>query len=302
MNVSLRIGELQLIERLASGSVGEVWRAQHATHRYPLALKILAGHAGSPGPPDAPSPEELRREFQFDINTLSSLSHPHIVSVYDFSSDPPILAMELAEGSCRQLDDIASWPELKRLLLHTLSALEYLHKKKIVHCDIKPDNILRFSAPPPSPKRRAERVYKLTDFGIAHHIGAAPCPHSRTLSDTYRGSPQYSPPEQILGDLGRYGPWTDLYALGCTAFEYACGSPPFGRANFMTLTMRHLDDAPQELIPRFRIPSGFKRWVSRLLAKPCDARFQSAAAAAEILSRLDIPPSIARDRPSQNPN
>lgn len=289
MKIQLRIGEVELAQRLARGTTCEIWRAVQRTHGLQLALKLLPWESGLPAgqatPQNPADTEDLRSEFIHDIRTITQLSHPGIVAIYDFQEDPPRLAMELAPGTCRDLQTVASWGALRDMLLQILDALAYLHARNITHCDIKPDNILRFRTPAAHANLGARIQYKLTDFGIAHHTTreytAAP-----DHADTYRGSPQYSAPEQILGDIAAFGPWTDLYALGCLAYECASGAPPFTGGNFIRLTMRHLDEAPAPLCPRFALPHGFHHWVARLLQKDPTRRYQSAQDAAARLREI----------------
>lgn len=272
MKLSLRIGDIALAEIIATGSIGEVWRGAHHLYHYPIALKRLTSTAETSA--------AKRQEFAHEIQLLSRLAHPGIISLYDTRTldGIPILAMELGERACSQAGLMNSWISLRDLLFQVLQTLRYLHAKQITHCDIKPANILQLS------HRARPATYKLIDFGIARFAQTPSLAHARR---TYQGSPAYSAPEQILGETHRIGPWTDLYALGATAYELATGEPPFGRADFVPLTQRHLNELPAPIRPRFDTPAAFNDWLQRLLQKDPGDRFPDAAAATRAL--LDIP-------------
>lgn len=268
--------------------MGAVWRAVHREQNIPVAVKALSGES-------AHDPD-FRAEFAREVQAVAGLAHPGIVSVYDYGLIPevaaqasggalvagsPMLAMELADrGALTNLNLIPSWAALRDLLLQLLDALGYAHARGMIHRDVKPTNILLAST-------GADHVrYKLTDFGIAHALDPF---SSQTTQENgvYRGSPDYSPPEQLEGTWRNYGPWTDLYALGCVAYEFTCGRPPFIEQNFVKLAMCHMEQTPPPLAPRFALPDGFDRWVMRLLAKRPHQRFRRAADAAWALLQLD---------------
>ncbi|AWV89115.1 serine/threonine-protein kinase [Bradymonas sediminis] len=281
MKITLRIGDVSLSEIIAHGSIGEVWRGTHSVYHYPIALKKLSNATKDVA--------WRRREFEYELALLKTLSHPGIVTVYDTETldGTPVLAMEMAENSCADTPRLASWGAVRALLLQVLGALDYLHAKQIIHCDIKPANILRFSSPASAP------AYKLIDFGIAQLTAATPrtagaCPRE------YRGSPEYSAPEQIRGETENIGPWTDLYALGCTIYAVATGRPPFGSDGFIPLTQAHLNTPAGPFCPDFEVPATLQSWLHQLMRKDPADRFASAQAATEALLNLPAPPPRSR--------
>jgi serine/threonine protein kinase len=316
MKIELKIGDIELMEVLAQGSTGVVWRGIHRIFECPVAVKMLnAASAGSMA---------MRGELQRDIEIMAMLSHPGITSVVDFGvitekdasrfnppllAGSPVLAMEVASSSCSDLEHISCWTSLRGLLLQLLDVLGYIHSRGIIHCDVKPDNILRFPLLPSHRDDPNRWTYKLTDFGIAHYWDRSDRPnrtaHSREgpassaspidesgpdhQENIYCGSPEYSAPEQILGDRHHFGPWTDLYAVGCLAYECATGAPPFVEQNFIKLTMRHLNEKPAPINSRFAVPPGFNDWVQRLLEKEPARRYRHAVHAAAALRALPSP-------------
>jgi eukaryotic-like serine/threonine-protein kinase len=285
--MAITLGPFELIEPLGSGGMGTVWRGVHRQQSVPVAIKALSATMAH----DA----EFREEFAREVQAVAGLSHPGIVSVYDYGTIPeqvaeacdgalvagsPMLAMELADlGSLTNLNLIPDWPALRDLLLQLLDALGYAHARGVIHRDVKPTNILLSSTP------HGWVRYKLTDFGIAHALDPYSSPNTQEQG-IYRGSPDYSPPEQLEGTWRDFGPWTDLYALGCVAYEFAAGRPPFVEQNFVKLAMRHLDEPPPALAPRFGVPEGFEAWLGKLLEKDPARRFRRAADAAWSLIRL----------------
>ncbi|QDG49588.1 tetratricopeptide repeat protein [Persicimonas caeni] len=300
--MAIPLGPFDLLEPLGSGGMGAVWRAVHREQSIPVAVKALSGES-------AHDPD-FRAEFAREVQAVAGLAHPGIVSVYDYGIIPeataaasdgalvagsPMLAMELADrGALTNLNLIPNWAALRDLLLQLLDALGYAHARGMIHRDVKPTNILLSSTP------AAHVRYKLTDFGIAHALDPF---SSQTTQENgiYRGSPDYSPPEQLEGTWRDYGPWTDLYALGCVAYEFASGRPPFMEQNFVKLAMCHMEQAPPPIEPRFALPDGFERWVMRLLAKKPRKRYRRAADAAWALLQLTPVLDSAFDGGSASP-
>src|SRR5262245_24170105 len=136
-----------------------------------------------------------------------------------FVAGSPFLAMELANvGSLREHATPVDYPSVRHLLLQLLDALAHAHARGVLHRDVKPGNVLIFE------DDLGRRAVKLADFGLAHALGR--CPVDGELSAT-AGTPTYMAPEQHQGAWREFGPWTDLYALGCTAFRLVQGRPPF---------------------------------------------------------------------------
>jgi hypothetical protein len=191
--------------------------------------------------------------------------------------------MELIEG--RALSSLLgglSWPKIRSLLLSLLDALAHAHARSVIHRDLKPENVLVSQRPEGGWRP------KLVDFGIAHQA-----PDASSVATTIEqeigpmGTPAYMAPEQINGDWRDHGPWTDLYALGCMAWELVCGRPPFDASNALLLMNAHLSDPLPDFRPSVAVPEGFEGWVRRLLEKQWQRRFEWAADAAAALGALD---------------
>lgn len=281
-----RLGSYELQACIGQGGVGSVWKALHVEHQTPVAVKIIAPFS------DEAEREMLRREVQ----AVVSLHHPNIITIYDFGDiDSPQgtlakgsqwLAMELADHPMDAIE-LSRWSSLRRLLLKLLSALAHAHARGIIHRDLKPANIL-LCADPISPDGWSPRI---GDFGLAH-------PRARTWKTEQvfapaGGTPCYMAPEQFAGRWRDYGPWTDLYALGCIAYELTSGRPPFYDDNIVRLGGLHTHSPVPPLLPTLvGCPDGLESWLLKLLAKHPTDRFRCAADARWAL--LEIAPEDDR--------
>ena len=235
-------------ELLGSGGMGAVWAATHGASGLPVAIKVLrAGRAT----------DELVREAQ----AIAQLDHPRILQLYDVGEvgGQPYLVMARAQGALSS--EKIPWHRLRALLLALLDALAHAHARGIIHRDIKPGNLLLDE----------DGAVLLADFGIAVVEGDG--------AQQSSGSLGYMAPEQLTGRWRQIGPWTDLFALGCTAAELILGRRLFTSAD-PALRLFHPSAFP-ELEP------AVGRWLERLLAPAPAQRLRSAAAAAHAL--LAIP-------------
>src|SRR5437667_4084752 len=201
--IGKQIGNYRLSEEIGSGKFGTVYRAQHIMTERVVALKVL----------HLPTAEDER--FMQAAQFLESLQHRHILSVVDRGVDngrPYLVSEYMSGGSLRQrLNQMAVLPrdQVFTILNQGAEAMIYAHKQKIVHCDIKPENIL-FDA---------EGEVVLTDFGMAIVLSTMSVEQLAELKD----SSPYMAPEQFLGKVSRK---TDQYALGCIAYEMLAGQRP----------------------------------------------------------------------------
>ena len=291
----IALGPFDLMEVLGRGGMGEVWRGVHRRHRVPVAVKVVSRDV---------RPKHASRfvaAFLREVQTVAALDHPGIVLVLDYGEVPqetqdrsggallarsPYLAMELAPGGSLR-DALRQrafrWAEVRELLLTLLDALAHAHARGVIHRDLKPDNILWCGD--------EGGGWKLTDFGIAHALHQVRA-GSREQS---QGTPSYMAPEQIMGRWRDYGPWTDLYALGCLAHQLAAGRLPFEGTTTREVADAHLWRPLPRVKPTIPVPAGFEEWISRLLMKEPEERFQFAADAATSLRGLSSPPPLRSD-------
>ena len=217
-----QIRSFELVELLGIGGMGQVWRARHVTERVDVAIKCLTIDL------DRDSDEtEDSNGFMREVYSLAQLQHPNIAAILDMGSldrdlEPlrrgsPYMVMEYVGGShLRRTRNLQQWPWLYRILSQLLEALAHSHSRGVIHRDLKPSNILL------TPKNDL----KLVDFGIARALDAEQ--RNERTSMQASGTPKYMAPEQFTGEGRVQGPWTDLYALGCLAWELATGAPRVG--------------------------------------------------------------------------
>lgn len=269
----------EVLEVLGRGGMGVVCRGRHIETGLDVAIKVLSADWAR---------EPLYREaFRHEVRAVASLVHEGIISIFDhgvvgqgffderLTTGSPYLVMEYVEaGSLERWVGAWSFELLCALLLQVTSALSHAHARGVIHRDLKPGNILV--------GRRGERVvFTLADFGIAHAWVLDEAQPEVMVA----GTPSYMPPEQILGQSQALGPWTDLYALGCLAWELCCGYPPFEAATPLRTMALHLNAPPPPLQPRTPVPAWFEGWLRRLLCKDHEQRFRCAADAAWSLKR-----------------
>jgi eukaryotic-like serine/threonine-protein kinase len=251
----------RLVEKLGEGGMGEVYRALDEMLDRDVALKML-------------KPELARRQatvdrFRAEAITLAKLDHPGIARIYGCSvhDDRWFIVMEFVRGETL-LGRLARygrlpWIEVVPIVCQLLDALEYAHRRGVIHRDMKPANVLMSN----------EGAVKVTDFGIARVLGT----ERATRTGHIVGTLEYMSPEQVRGEEvdGR----ADLYAVGILLFELLTGRVPFrGGAEYEVLT-QHL----QAPIPSVRhvvpeLPAWFDDVLQRALAKSPADRYPSAAA------------------------
>lgn len=236
VNKGQTIVERYVIEdSIASGGMGRVHRVKHLHLGKKFALKQIHDSFSSD--------ESFRAKFYQEARLASGLSHRNIVSIVDFGEDPQIglfMVMELVEGEplTRRLRNRERLPLRMacEIILQVADALHYIHKKGIVHGDIKPDNILLRRAGR-SEMRRWDVC--LLDFGLArpHH-------HKVVDDEHIEGTPAYMAPELICGKP--LSELSDVYSLGILAYHLLAGCPPF-QGELRQLMAKHLQDPPAPL-------------------------------------------------------
>jgi serine/threonine protein kinase/tetratricopeptide (TPR) repeat protein len=279
----IRIGPFELEAPIGRGGMGEVWKGLHTERNLPVAVKVITQER-------AQKPHYLSA-FRNEVRTAAGLDHPSIVMVLDYGQVPneaakasenrftagsPFLVMEyLDAGSLKRRIGKMRFFELSETLLALLDALAHAHARGMIHRDLKPANVLL---------RHGGEV-KLTDFGLAHALELEAVP-SEPWQIEGVGTPGYMSPEQIQRRWRDFGPWTDLYAFGCLAFEMVSGNLPFGRHAEPETLRGHLSRPVPKLEPIFPVPSGFESWIRQLLEKDPGDRYRRAADAAAALMDL----------------
>ena len=257
-------GRYQLLERIALGGMGEVWRATDLNSGRIVAAKILR--------PELTGDEIFLSRLRAEAANSRGLRHPNLAVVLDSGERKGSgwIIMELVQG--RALSDILEEKgtmapaEILPILAQVARALQVVHDSGVVHRDVKPSNILI----------NREGLAKLTDFGISTG------PHQRPMTATgmVMGTAQYLAPEQAMGNAAQ--PSGDLYALGIIAYEALVGRRPFTGSTQVDIAFAHVNEAVPAM-PK-SVPPEVRQVVMELLAKkPADR----PASARELARRLD---------------
>ncbi len=236
---------------LGQGGYATVYRAHHAAGPdRAVALKILDDHHRR---------EDQTARLQREFELAHQLDHPHVVSVYEYG--PGWLTMELVEGGTATV--LPTMGERLLALAQIASALDYTHRCGIVHCDVKPSNILV--------SQDFSRAV-LTDFGVAHTVVETVWHHPTHLE----ASLPYTAPELLRGRPPSAR--TDAYALACTAVELLLGAPPFSADSSMELMDAHLSHPVPGYSRKIAwVPRAFDSVLGRALAKIPDSRYDSCS-------------------------
>lgn len=283
LTVPESIGRYRVIARLGEGGMGEVFLAEDATLGRRVAVK-------RPGARLAGNPSARARLFR-EARAAATLNHPHVCVVYEVGEDAtgrPFIAMEFVDGetlAARIRRGPLSLDELVAIGRQAASALDQAHAKGVVHCDLKPSNIMLTA-----------HGIKLVDFGLASidgqgdaHLGAVSpepaVPGPLTRTDMLAGTVPYMSPEQVRGDAR--DPRTDVYSLAVVLFESATGRLPFDGATAPVMRQAILADVPHRLeAMRPDLPPQLGALVARGLARNPADRFQRAHDLGEALAAL----------------
>lgn len=261
-------GRFRLIQPLGRGGMGRVYLGHDDLLDRPVAVKLIYD--------DAVSARDQRRACAVEARAAARVSHPGVVRILDsgFDDGHCFVVMELAEG--KTLAEILRERGAMRIAralgiaAQVADALEAAHLQGVVHCDVKPGNLIVDSF---------GRV-RLVDFGIARVASS-----STGLTDQdVHGSAKYVAPEQVEGTAidGR----TDLYALGVVLFEMLAGQPPFEGGNLASiLAQRLVEDPPSVQALRPAVPNEIERIVRRAMAREPGRRFQTAGDLRDALRR-----------------
>jgi len=257
--------EFEIDGELGRGGMAAVFRARDLALNRRVAIKVMA--------PGLLLGEGMVERFRQEAVTVANLQHANIVAVYAVRTvgDLHMFVMQYIPG--RSLDRVLrdhgmlSLQAVRAIMYHVGSALDYAHRRGVVHRDIKPGNVLLDADGDPV----------VTDFGISKVAET----QGYTRVGTVIGTPKYMSPEQCLGyDVG---PASDQYALGIVAYEMLTGRPPFVGAE-MALMRAHTEQTPDPLRSiRAEIPASVDWVVMRMLAKRPEDRFPDLASAVEAL-------------------
>ena len=265
-----RFGDYELLEEVARGGMGVVYRARQISLDRVVALKmILSGELAGP--------EEVSR-FRREAEAAARLKHPNIVAIHEVGEcdGQHFFSMDFIEGrTLRQLtrDNPLSAQRAAECLKAVAEAAHYAHEQGVVHRDLKPGNVLIDAAGQPH----------VTDFGLAKRIGSDA---DLTRSGDVMGTPGYMPPEQA-SRTKTAGPLADVYALGAMLYDLLTGRPPFrGETPLETLSQVMNTEPVAPRLLNAGVPRDLETICLKCLEKEPSRRYASARELAEDLGRF----------------
>ncbi|QJW47137.1 Stk1 family PASTA domain-containing Ser/Thr kinase [bacterium BFN5] len=264
-----------ILEHIGGGGMADVYRAHDKLLDRSVAVKVLRSQFTND--------DEFVTRFRREAQAAAKLSHPNIVNMYDVGCDDETyyIVMEYISGETLKEKIQANGPlpvELAiRISLEIAEALEHAHQNNLIHCDIKPHNIL---------VTRSGRI-KVTDFGIARAVTSATMTHTGTII----GSVHYFSPEQAKGSA--IGAKSDIYSLGVVLYEMLTGTVPFVGETPVSIALKHLQEEPKPLRDiNPNIPPLAEAVVLKAMAKEPEARFENIT---EMIEDLKLAQNYLRD-------
>lgn len=255
-----RIGKrYEIIRAIGEGGMSRVYLARDIILDRDVAVKVL--HY------DFADEEELKKRFQREALSATSLSHPHIVNIFDVGQEDELhyLVMEYISGRTLKEYIQTNGPlpveSAAAIMQQLVSAIAHAHHNGIIHRDIKPQNVLM----------NGSDDVKITDFGIAMALNST----VHTKTNSVLGTVHYLSPEQARGGMATKR--SDIYSLGIVFYELLTGKLPFSAETAVAIALKHL----QEETPSVRgqipgIPQSIENIILKATAKDADARYQSA--------------------------
>lgn len=256
------LGKYQIVRRIGAGNMATVYMGHDPFIDRPVAIKVARPETLA----DGENGEFYKQLFFNEAQTAGLLKHPNITAIYDAGVDRETyyIVMEYVHGGdtlerYTKLDDLLPVETVTSVLYQCAMALDYAHKKGVVHRDIKPRNILLTE----------DREAKITDFGVAMAHGGHAGNHAE-----HAGSPLYMSPEQVRRETAVSG--SDLFSLGVVAYELLTGRHPFHGENMEAIEYRILNGKPARVGElRAELPEIYQRIIDKALAKKVDQRYRS---------------------------
>ena len=267
---------------IGQGGMATVYLADDLRHGREVAVKVLRDEmAASLG----------AERFLREIQTVAQLSHPHIIPLYDSGEQDGLLfyVMPFVEGESLRALLARAGPlaiaQALQIAREVADGLAYAHRRRVIHRDIKPDNIMLSGG-----------HGLIADYGIARTLSTT-AGDALTQAGLSLGTPLYMSPEQAVGDPD-VDQRSDVYALGCVLYEMLSGEPPFGGPTFQAIVVRHATAAvPSARAVRDTVPKAVDALIARAMAKVPADRFPTAEAFAEAIGRIDLRDGAAAPAP-----
>jgi serine/threonine protein kinase len=270
--INSNLGRYKILERVGSGGMATVFKAEDSNLGRMVAIKVLHGYLADES--------GFKERFEQEAKFIAGFNHPNIVQVYDFDGIEKdneriyYMVMPFISGKTldtvikeyREKESILPVERIRQIMLDLCAALNYAHERGMIHRDIKPSNVLL--------DENGRAI--LTDFGIARLVMRG----GLTQEGTIVGTPAYMSPEQATGD--RLDNRTDLYSLGVILFELLTGRIPFDDDGTVSVLLKHVQTPPPNVSDFIKTTNPYyDTLASRALAKDPDNRYQTANEFAE---------------------
>jgi eukaryotic-like serine/threonine-protein kinase len=258
----------ELLEIIGQGGIGVVYKARHTLMNRIVAFKMLRS--------ESLKDERNRKRFQQEAEAMSKLSHPNIVSVFDFGftqDDSAFLVMDFLDGkdldTLIQEEGYLTPEEVAPIFIQICDAMTLSHTQGIIHRDLKPGNIIVV-------REGKESVAKLVDFGMAKfETQKDRKAQSLTRPGEVFGSPYYMSPEQCIG--AELDARSDIYSMGVLMYEAVTGQPTFLANNMVEMAQMHIYEKPKEISKVIQdpdFPEGMQKIIFKALEKNVNDRYQ----------------------------
>ncbi len=267
-----RLGRYQIQEIIGEGAMARVYRAFDPEINRALAIKVLKAQLADD--------EQYRARFLREAKGAGILSHPNIVTIFDVGVEGthPYIAMELVDGltlnDLMRSGKVLTIPQIVEIGIQLARALDYAHKRGIIHRDVKPGNVMLLEG---------GATLKVADFGICRIDDASgPELTQYTNLGDVLGTPHYMSPEQVLGQ--KVDARSDLFSAGVLLYRLLTGTLPFDGDSIVTIAYKVAKtEAPAVDKLRPELPLSLRRVIERALKKQPDKRFQTGEEFAQAL-------------------
>ena len=264
------LGRYEIEKELGKGAMGVVYLGKDPKIGRVVAIKTMALAQEF----EADELNEVKERFFREAETAGRLNHPNIVSIYDAGEEHDLayIAMEFLKGKdlvpYTKADNLLPLPKVMSIIARVAEALDYAHKQNVVHRDIKPANIM-YDPETDTPK--------VTDFGIARITDS-----SKTKTGMVLGTPSFMSPEQLAGK--KIEGASDLFSLGTSLYQLACGKLPFEGDSMGQLMYRIANEPHTDILTvNPDLPPRLAEIINRALAKNVENRYANGAEMAAAL-------------------
>jgi len=293
--IGRNVGSYRVVKLLGKGGMGAVYMAEHPVIGSRVAIKFLH--------PQYATDKKIVDRFFNEARAVNVIGHDNILKILDLDvteDNRHYFVMEFLNGKPLQDLVVPDTPMALEaagpILLQVCEALQAAHDRGIIHRDLKPDNVYL------TVHKGKKNFVKVVDFGIARVTDDSGVSTGKTQTGMVMGTPAYMSPEQAGGMTSKIDGRSDVYSLGCMAFQMVTGKLPFPGLSFGEVLIGHLQlppPRPREIAPA--IPEAFETVVLKCLEKDQEKRYQSMRETHDAIAQVMQQLGISRDLPAASP-